>query len=88
MSFLASSHVFSNYNYRDAGKLMMKLMNEFARSMYLEFGVQMVVFCAWVDMDGKKKWSLYIAGKICSPGADHSTDLKAMRVSERTSQVS
>jgi len=39
-------------------------------------------------MDGKKKWSLYIASEICSPGADYSTDLKAMRVLERTSQVS
>jgi len=48
----------------------------------------MVVFGAWVDTDRKKKWSLYIASEICSPGSDHSTDLKAMRVSERTSQVS
>jgi len=88
MSFLASSHVFNNYNYRDAGKLMTKCMNEFARSMYLELGVRMVVFGAWVDTDRKKKWSLYVAGKICSPGSDHSTDLKAMRVLERTSQIS
>jgi len=63
-------------------------MNEFARSMYLELGVRMVVFGAWVDTDGKKKWSLYVASKICSPGSDHSTDLKAMRVLERTSQIS
>jgi len=46
MSFLVSSHVFNNYNYRDAAKLMTKHMNEFARSMYLELGVQMVVFGA------------------------------------------
>ena len=56
--------------------------------MYLELGVWMVVFSAWVDMDGKKKWSLYVASKICSLGADHSKDLKAMRVLERTSQIS
>jgi len=80
MSFPVSSHVFNNYNYRNAGKLMMKCMNEFSRSMYLELGVRMVVFGAWVDTDGKKKWSLYIAGKICSLGSDHSTDLKAIRV--------
>jgi len=58
MSCPASSHVFNNYNYRDAGKLMMKHMNEFAKSMYLELGVWMVVFGAWVDMDRKKKWEL------------------------------
>jgi len=57
-------------------------------SMYLELGVQMVVFGAWVDMDRKEKWSLYIASEICSLGFDHSTDLKAMRVLERTSQIS
>jgi len=67
---------------------MMKHMNEFARSMYLELGVQMVVLGAWVDTDRKKKWSLYICGEICSLGSDHSTDLKAMRAWERTSQIS
>jgi len=85
-STLVSSHVFNNYNYRDAGKLITKCMNEFARSMYLE--LQMVVFGAWVDTDRKKKWSLYVASKIHSLDSDHSTDLKAMRVWERTSQIS
>lgn len=37
-------------------------MNEFVQTMYLELGIWMVVLGAWVDPEGKKKWSMY---EIC-----------------------
>jgi hypothetical protein len=33
-------------------------MNEFSKTMYLELGVRMVMLGAWVDPEGKKKWSM------------------------------
>jgi hypothetical protein len=36
-------------------------MNEFAQTMYLELGVQMVVLGGWMDPNGKKKWRMYIS---------------------------
>jgi hypothetical protein len=37
-----------------------KDMNAFQHSMYLKYGVRMVVLGGWINPAGKRKWSVYV----------------------------
>lgn len=47
-----------NVSHRDADMSLSKRVNQFARTMYLEMGVRMVVLGAWIGSDRKKKWTM------------------------------